>query len=152
VRDLDLVHAIATQLRVNGVAISIDDFGGGYSSLSSLRELPFAELKIDRSFVRDCATDRTGAAICQTAIDLAHRFGSAAVAEGVEGQADLQALMAMGCDFGQGALIAPAMPQEEFLGLLQERINKARPQASLAGQERAPESPGAGPRTIDRVA
>ena len=56
-------------------------------------------------------------------IDLAHRFGSAAVAEGIESQVELQALMAMGCDFGQGALIAPAMPQEQFLELLLRRLN-----------------------------
>jgi len=69
-------------------------------------------------------TDATNAAICQTAIDLAHRFGSAAVAEGIENAADLQALMVMGCDFGQGVLIAPPMPQERFLDLLRQRVSK----------------------------
>src|SRR6185436_2004942 len=58
----------------------------------------------------------TISAICQAAIDLAHRFGSAAVAEGIESPTDLQALQVMGCDFGQGVLIAPPMPQERFLG------------------------------------
>jgi EAL domain-containing protein (putative c-di-GMP-specific phosphodiesterase class I) len=76
--------------------------------------------------VRDCATDATNAAICQTAIDLAHRFGSAAVAEGIESQADLQALMVMGCDFGQGVLIAPPMPKDRFLDLLRQRMNRQR--------------------------
>jgi EAL domain-containing protein (putative c-di-GMP-specific phosphodiesterase class I) len=137
VRDIALAKKIAAQLQVSGITIAIDDFGAGYSSLSSLRDLPFAELKIDRSFVGGCATDPTNAAICQTAIDLAHRFGSAAVAEGVESQADLQALMVMGCDFGQGALIAPPMPKERFLDLLQQRMTKPRPaspkDAILAG-------------------
>ncbi len=126
VRDIALAKEIAAQLRVSGLSIAIDDFGAGYSSLSSLRDLPFAELKIDRSFVRSCATDATSAAICQTAIDLAHRFGSGAVAEGIESQADLQALMVMGCDFGQGVLIAPPMPKERFLDLLRQRVNKPR--------------------------
>ncbi len=126
VRDIALANEIAAQLRVSGISIAIDDFGAGYSSLSSLRDLPFAELKIDRSFVRGCSTDATNAAICQTAIDLAHRFGSGAVAEGVENQADLQALMVMGCDFGQGVLIAPPMPKERFLHLLRQRMNKPR--------------------------
>ena len=103
VRDIALARDIAAQLQVSGIQIAIDDFGAGYSSLSSLREVPFAELKLDCSFVRGCATDGTNAAICQTAVDLAHRFGSAAVAEGVESQADLQALMVMGCDFGQAS-------------------------------------------------
>jgi EAL domain len=61
------------------VTIAIDDFGAGYSSFSSLRALPFAELKVDSSFVKNGATDANNAAICQTAVDLAHRFGSMAV-------------------------------------------------------------------------
>jgi EAL domain-containing protein (putative c-di-GMP-specific phosphodiesterase class I) len=126
VRDIRLANEIATRLHVSGIKIAIDDFGAGYSSLSSLRELPFAELKLDNSFVRNCATDATNAAICETAVDLAHRFGSAAVAEGVENQADLQALIAMGCDFGQGVLIAPPMPQQRFLELLLQRVSRPR--------------------------
>ena len=126
VRDLALAQKIASQLQVSGIKIAIDDFGAGYSSFSSLRQLPFAELKLDRSFVQGCATDATNAAICQTAIDLAHRFGSAAVADGVELQADLQALMVMGCDFGQGALVSPPMPKERFLELLRQRMSRPR--------------------------
>ena len=135
VRDIKLANEVASQLRVNGITIAIDDFGAGYSSFASLRNLPFAELKVDRSFVEQCATDATNAAICQTAIDLAHRFGSAAVAEGVENAADLQALIVMGCDFGQGVLIAPPMPMEQFLGLLRQRMSGARPRGEA---ERSP--------------
>jgi EAL domain-containing protein (putative c-di-GMP-specific phosphodiesterase class I) len=124
-RDIAPADEIASQLRVNGIAIAIDDFGAGLTSFASLRRLPFAELKIDQSFVARCATDATNAAICQTAIDLAHRFGGAAVAEGVENPADLQALITMGCDFGQGVLIAPPMPKQRFLDLLRQRKNKA---------------------------
>ena len=145
VRDIALANDVAGQLRGSGIAIAIDAFGAGYSSFSSLRNLPFAELKIDRSFVRDCATDATNAAICQTAIDLAHRFGSAAVAEGIEKQADLQALMVMGCDFGQGVLIAPPMPKDRFLDLLRRRLNKPRPSA-------AAERPPGAARSVGRVA
>jgi EAL domain-containing protein (putative c-di-GMP-specific phosphodiesterase class I) len=150
VRDLKLANEVATALRTSGIKIAIDDFGAGYSSLSSLRELPFVEIKLDHSFVHNCATDATNAAICQTAIDLAHRFGSAAVAEGIETAPDLQALMIMGCDFGQGALIAPAMPQERFLELLLTRTGKPRGQAVAAASS---EPPGAAPvSSIDRVA
>jgi EAL domain-containing protein (putative c-di-GMP-specific phosphodiesterase class I) len=129
VRDIKLAGDVAAQLRINGITIAIDDFGAGYSSFASLRDLPFAELKIDRSFVQDCATDATNAAICQTAVDLAHRFGSAAVAEGVERAIDLQALIVMGCDFGQGALIAPPMPMPSLLDLLGQRMSGGRPRA-----------------------
>jgi EAL domain-containing protein (putative c-di-GMP-specific phosphodiesterase class I) len=145
VREIKLAKEIATQLRVSGITIAIDDFGAGYSSFSSLRDLPFAELKIDRGFVRGCSTDATNAAICQTAIDLAHRFGSAAVAEGVETQADLQALMVMGCDFGQGVLIAPPMPKARFLELLRQRMNKSRPASPKDAVQ-------AGARPVGRVA
>lgn len=125
-REVKLAQAVAKHLQIDGIKIAIDNFGAGYSSLSSLRELPFSELKIDHSFVRSCASDAANAAICQTVIDLAHRFGSAAVAEGIESRADLQALTAMGCDFGQGALIAPPMALEQFLELLLQRVNKPR--------------------------
>lgn len=126
VRDAALAREIASLLRTSGIKIAIDDFGAGFSSFSSLRDLPFAELKIDGSFVRACSSDVTHAAICQTAIDLAHRFGGAAVAEDIETQADLHALMVMGCDFGQGALIGPPMPKESFLDLLLQRMNRPR--------------------------
>jgi EAL domain-containing protein (putative c-di-GMP-specific phosphodiesterase class I) len=138
VRDMKLAQQVAERLRASGIKIAIDDFGAGYSSFSSLRELPFVELKLDSSFVKHCATDATNAAICQTAVDLAHRFGSAAVAEGIENAADLQALMVMGCDFGQGVLIAPPMPQERFLELLRQRVSKGRPAAPAVGDAVAP--------------
>jgi EAL domain-containing protein (putative c-di-GMP-specific phosphodiesterase class I) len=147
VRDLKLARELANLVRSSGIKIAIDDFGAGYSSLASLRELPFVEIELDRSFVRDCATDASNRAICQTAIDLAHRFGSAAAAEGVENQADLQALMAMGCDFGQGDLIAPPMSREHFLALLNQRVSKPPPQPPASD---APPPPR--PGTIDRVA
>lgn len=124
VRDVALTRKIAEDLKACGVAVAIDDFGAGYSSFSSLRGLPFAELKIHASFVKNCATDVTNAAICQTAIDLAHRFGSLAVAKGIDTIADLQALMVMGCDFGQGALVAPAMPKARFLDALRKHMNR----------------------------
>ena len=146
VRDIAMAKKCAAELKASGVTIAIDDFGAGYSSFSSLRDLPFAELKLDGSFVKNCAIDATNAAICQTAIDLAHRFGSVAVAKGIESMADLQALLVMGCDFGQGMLVAPPTPKERFLELLSQRMNKPRPQAEPA----APEPPVVA--AADRVA
>lgn len=119
---------IAAHLRVGGITVAIDDFGAGSASLAILRDLPFAELKIDRSFVSGCASEAANAAICQTAIDLAHRFGSVATAEGVEQPADLQALVTMGCDFGQGGLIGAPIPKARFLELLRQRMS-GRPAA-----------------------
>ncbi len=128
VRDIALTRKIATELKASRVEIAIDDFGAAFSSFSSLRDLPFAELKLHSSFVKNCAVDVTNAAICQTAIDLAHRFGSSAVAKGIDSIADLQALMVMGCDFGQGMLVAQPMPRDRFLEALQQHVK--RPGAS----------------------
>jgi EAL domain-containing protein (putative c-di-GMP-specific phosphodiesterase class I) len=139
VRDIALANEIAKQLKIAGVSVAIDDFGGGYSSFASLRELPFAELKLDGAFVKNCATDGENGAICQTAIDLAHRFGSKAVAEGIENLADLQALQVMRCDFGQGILLAPPMPRDRFTELLNQRCNKP-PQAQEATANARPPS------------
>jgi EAL domain-containing protein (putative c-di-GMP-specific phosphodiesterase class I) len=131
VRDIAVAQRVAPELKASGVSIAIDDFGAGYSSFSSLRSVPFAELKVDTSFVKNCATDANSAAICQTAIDLAHRFGSVAVAEGIESMTDLQALVVMGCDFGQGMLVAPPMTRDRFLDLLRQRTKRpAQPQAA----------------------
>lgn len=114
IRDLPLAKEIATQLSIYNVSLSIDDFGAGYSSFARLKALPFCELKLDRHFVANCATDRTNEGICQTIIDLAHRFGSSAVAEGIENGADLLALYQMDCDIGQGFHLAPPMPKEQL--------------------------------------
>ncbi len=118
VRDIPLAHEIAIQLSLYNISLAIDDFGAGYSSFARLRALPFCELKLDGSFVTNCATDRTNEGITQTIIDLAHRFGRAAVAEGIEKKADLQALHKMGCDMGQGNLIAEPMEKEELAAIV----------------------------------
>jgi len=108
--------------------------------------LPFARAQARSSFVKT-AHRRHHAAICQTAIDLAHRFGSAAVAEGIEAAADMQSLIVMGCDFGQGRPDRSAMPQQRFSTCLRHRVGKPRPPAAEAAA--AEEAPAG---TIGRVA
>jgi EAL domain-containing protein (putative c-di-GMP-specific phosphodiesterase class I) len=124
VRDIPLAHEIATQLKIYDIALAIDDFGTGYSHLARLREFPFAELKLDRNLVADCGEDQTNAALCQTSIELAHRFGSRAVAEGIEKSSELEALLRMRCDLGQGFLFAPPMPKGRFIELLKRRSQR----------------------------
>jgi EAL domain-containing protein (putative c-di-GMP-specific phosphodiesterase class I) len=121
IKDVGFAHEMATQLRIYGITLAIDDFGEGYSSLARLRELPFAELKLDRSFVEGCADDAGNAAICHAVIELAHRFGAVAVAEGLEAAEDLEAVRNMGCDIGQGFVLARPMPKPHFIALLRER-------------------------------
>ena len=102
-------------------AFAIDDFGRAYSAIAQVKDTTFAELKIDRSFVANCDTDRMNAGLCETIIGLAHRLGSKAVAEGIETALELKALHRMGCDLGQGYLFARPMPRDHFLKLLRER-------------------------------
>ena len=121
VTDLALANDITKRLQHLNIQLAIDDFGRGYSSLVRLKELPFAELKLDRAFVTDCGTDKVNAPLCKTVIDLAHNFGSVAVAIGIEKASDALALVSMGCDYGQGFLLGQPMPEERFASLLRQR-------------------------------
>jgi EAL domain-containing protein (putative c-di-GMP-specific phosphodiesterase class I) len=121
VTDLPLANEMAKKLAPHNIKLAIDDFGRGYSSLARFEELPFAELKLDRTFVVDCGTDKVNAPLCKTVIDLAHNFGSLAVAIGIEKASDALALTSMGCDIGQGFLLGQPMPEDRFLSLLRER-------------------------------
>jgi diguanylate cyclase (GGDEF)-like protein/PAS domain S-box-containing protein len=94
------------RLHATGVQISVDDFGTGYSSLTHLKRLPVREIKIDKSFVMDMATNRDGAAIVRSTIDLGHNLGLKVVAEGVEDENAEALLREYGCDFIQGFHIA----------------------------------------------
>ena len=137
VTDLALAADITKQLQHLNVVLAIDDFGRGYSSLVRLKELPFAELKLDRAFVTDCGTDKVNAPLCKTVIDLAHNFGSIAVAIGIEKASDAVALVSMGCDYGQGFLLGQPMPEERFISLLRQRAaSQGKQLAAPRAQER----------------
>ncbi len=112
---------IAKRLDEMGVRLSIDDFGTGYSSLSYLKRLPIHALKIDRSFIRDLASDPDDAAIITAIIAMAHSLKLKVVAEGVENEAQLAFLNARHCDEYQGFLMHRPMVPEEFGKLLQLR-------------------------------
>jgi EAL domain-containing protein (putative c-di-GMP-specific phosphodiesterase class I) len=96
------------------VRFAVDDFGTGYSSLVYLKRLPAETIKIDCSFVRDMLADRDDRAIVQGIVGLAHAFGRELIAEGVETVAHGCALLAMGCEQGQGFGIARPMPAEDL--------------------------------------
>jgi EAL domain-containing protein (putative c-di-GMP-specific phosphodiesterase class I) len=126
ITELALVTEMAKGLAAMKVALAVKDFGPGYSSLARAKKLPFAELKIGRTFVRDCGTDNVNAPMCKNVIDLAHRFGGAAVAVGIEKASDAVALTSMGCDFGQGSLLGQPMPEERLMSLLRQRATSQR--------------------------
>jgi EAL domain-containing protein (putative c-di-GMP-specific phosphodiesterase class I) len=132
VSDLALAADMTKKLAPLNVKLAIDDFGRGYSSLARLKELPFTELKLDRSFVTDCGTDKVNAPLCKTVIDLAHNFGSLAVAIGIEKASDALALTSMGCDMGQGFLLGQPMPEDRFMSLLRQRKAGQIPPKSAA--------------------
>jgi len=126
VRDLPAVVEIATRLRLYGITLSVDDFGHAYSSLARLKALPVSELKIDRTFVDHCSSDRENGILCQSIIDLAHRLDCVVVAEGIERDADLRALRQMRCDMGQGYLFGAAMPKPDVVELLRRPMQQQR--------------------------
>jgi len=119
----DRVQAADTlgRLARMGVRVSIDDFGTGYSSLADLRQLPIDEIKVDRSFVADMATDVNDAVIVRSIVDLGHNLGINVVAEGVE-NAEIRAwLDELGCDELQGYDICHPLPAHEFERWLRQR-------------------------------
>lgn len=131
--EIPLVKNVAERLATANVRLAVDDFGRGHLPLTAIRELSFAELKLDRNFVRDCSTEAKNATICKTVIDLAHNFGALAVAIGIEKAADVHALLAMGCDLGQGYLFGQPMPEERLIALLRERATMPRRPGAPAG-------------------
>jgi diguanylate cyclase (GGDEF)-like protein len=102
------------QLAALGVGLSLDDFGAGYTSLSQLKDLPFTELKIDKSFVLTMAADRSNAVIVSSVVDLGHNLGLTLVAEGVETAQVLETLTGYGCDVAQGYHLSRPIPAAAF--------------------------------------
>ena len=98
-----------TALRDLGVTVSIDDYGTGLSTLEYLKKIPASEIKIDQSFVKSMLENRSDLVMVQSTIALAHSLGRKVVAEGVEHQAVLDALIDMGCDVAQGYVIGRPM-------------------------------------------
>jgi EAL domain-containing protein (putative c-di-GMP-specific phosphodiesterase class I) len=122
IHDLQMANDVADSLRPFHCTLALDDFGAGYSSLARLRQLPFSELKIDRSYVTDCNIDKVNAGLCETIVELGTRFGLKTVAEGVETTRESHKLQALGCQIGQGYLFAKPMPRSEFISLMRRRL------------------------------
>lgn len=123
--DPEAAVAALERYRALGIAISMDDYGTGQSTLSYLRELPLAELKIDRSFVQFAHRNRNDGLMVRSTIDLAHSLGLKVVAEGIEDEACLAFLRDVGCDLAQGYFISRPLPSERFAELLDARMEAA---------------------------
>ncbi|KGJ91120.1 putative bifunctional diguanylate cyclase/phosphodiesterase [Colwellia psychrerythraea] len=109
------------KLQSMGIKVSIDDFGTGYSSLAYLRELPIDKIKIDRSFIKEVASNDSDLTIVKSMIDLSHGLGKRVLAEGVETVEQLNVLRHLGCDAVQGYLINKPLPEEELVRYLKRK-------------------------------
>jgi diguanylate cyclase (GGDEF)-like protein len=113
--DPDRAKETVDRLRALGVAVSVDDYGTGYSSLAYLRRLALDELKLDRTFVSGLGHDDRDVAIVRSTIELAHALGLRLVAEGVETADDWHVLARLGCDLAQGYYLSRPVPTDVFL-------------------------------------
>ncbi|RJK96981.1 putative bifunctional diguanylate cyclase/phosphodiesterase [Vallicoccus soli] len=125
----DPVRSLATldALRALGLGLALDDYGTGYASLRYLRDLPFDELKIDRSFVQDLGTRAADTAIVASTTELAHALGLRVVAEGVETAAALGLLAELGVDTAQGYHLCRPVPATDLSAWLEARAAAAPP-------------------------
>ncbi len=105
-------------LQLLGVQFSMDNFGTGYSSLSQLKKLPIDQLKIAPFLMRDIVIDSCDAMIVKTIIDMTHKLGINAIAEGVETEQQFTCLKNLGCPAYQGYLFGKPMPRHEFEQLI----------------------------------
>ncbi|SCW30799.1 EAL domain, c-di-GMP-specific phosphodiesterase class I (or its enzymatically inactive variant) [Ruminococcaceae bacterium YRB3002] len=108
-------------LKEYGFAVSMDDFGSGYSSLNSLKDLPLDVLKLDAGFFRDITDDSRGEIVVSEAIRLAKNLNMKTVAEGVEEREQVDFLAKEGCDMIQGYYYAKPMPGEEYISRMEKR-------------------------------
>ncbi|MEZ5585618.1 MAG: EAL domain-containing response regulator [Sedimenticolaceae bacterium] len=126
-RDPVALADILTRLRLRHVGVSIDDFGTGHSSLSKLRDIPFNELKIDRSFAHGAVRNAALRSIVQASLDMARQLGIHSVAEGIEDLDDWNFLRAAGCDVAQGFFIGRPMPAEQLFHWIEDWVKRRPP-------------------------
>jgi len=122
IKDTNFVIDVMEKCTKLGIKFSLDDFGTGFSSLSYLKRLPIHTIKIDQSFVRDMLTDAEDAKIIAGIMGLAHAFDKEVIAEGIEDEQHISALLELGCIYGQGYVIARPMPSQEINQWILERL------------------------------
>ncbi len=118
-KDPEKAQDILAHLREKGFRLSIDDFGTGYSSMAQLAQLPFTELKIDKSFVTTMEHSPKSIKVIASTINLAQSLGMATIAEGIENSTAAIGLRELGCQFGQGYYFARPMDPQATLQWLE---------------------------------
>lgn len=132
IRDLDVLRASLLRLEDAGCEVSLDDFGTGHASLKLLSAIPLSEVKIDQYFVTRMRRSAVAFEVLRTAAELATRLGWRVVAEGVENVADIPALRAAGCRYGQGFSLGRPMPLDELMVRLRTQRDGGEPLAAPA--------------------
>ena len=130
----DAAIAALHRLRDLGVAISMDDYGTGQSSLNYLQKLPLSEIKIDRQFVQFAHTERNDALLVRSTVNLAHQMGLRVVAEGVEDAECLEFLREIECDYAQGFFVSRPIDADSLADFAKEEFlwpqESTRPEAA----------------------
>jgi diguanylate cyclase (GGDEF)-like protein/PAS domain S-box-containing protein len=129
--DPKLTVTVLSHLKHMGIGVILDDFGTGSSSLSGLRQFPVDELKIDRMLIREMLTDRSALDMIEVIVALAHKMKLKVIAEGIETAKQLETLLDLGCEFGQGYYFSQPMESKAALQFM--RQEQAPTRASGAG-------------------
>lgn len=112
---------VIMRLRLKGINIAVDDFGTGYATMDSLNKIPFSQLKIDKSFIKDADKQDKTRAILESTIRLAKSLDISVVAEGVETEQEFNFIRALGADFVQGFYFSKPLPADELIAWLKDR-------------------------------
>lgn len=118
IRDPESTQAILQRLADLGVSLALDDFGTGYSSLGYLKRFPFDTIKIDRQFVSGVHRDRYNQSITHATVHLARGLDMTVVAEGIEEGHEVDFLLGIGCDLGQGYFFCSGIGEQQLLDML----------------------------------
>lgn len=118
----EITLEIMNTLKEAGVKFSIDDFGTGITSISYIRDFPFSEIKIDKSFIKDIRENKISQGIVKSIIALGNNLNIDVVAEGVEDEITLKYLESIGCDIAQGYFISKPLPLEDFIKFCKKNL------------------------------
>ena len=122
INDTETAAAVLQDIKQLGVGTQMDDFGTGYSSLSYLHQFPFDVIKIDRSFVMGMTQDKSKVSLIKTIILMAKELKKKVIAEGIETLEEMEILRELGCEYGQGFYISPAISAEDATTFLKKSL------------------------------
>jgi EAL domain-containing protein (putative c-di-GMP-specific phosphodiesterase class I) len=120
--DPKLTITVLSHLKHLGIGVILDNFGTGTTSLRGLRQFPLDALKIDRSLVREMQTDRAAADLVEMIIALAHKMNLRTIAEGIEAARQVERLLELGCEYGQGYYFSQPLESKAVLPFMRQQV------------------------------